>query len=597
MGCLSKFRNPWRMSITFLLTVMSLTLLGPTVESVDARHFGFRGGFRGSFGRSFGRSFNRGRSFNNRRFGSFRRFGFRGFRGFGRSRFNSLAFRSRRFGFGGFNNFRRVNNFGFRGGRTRFRSFQPGFRTFAFNHFPVRRIHSGVGTFHHPNTFVANCFSAGPNHFTSVRLPARIVAGTGWTQLANGQPVAARTSFANDIAAGGSPGIARVGFALAEADAGDLDRGVWAMRRAFTADKDMAASLMMDDSMSELVARVTRLYEQRMEEKGNNSEDAFMLAAMYQLQGDPEMAMMAMDYALKANDTQVSTTNLSQLIESEMSTIPMTNSAGWELLAAGDHGNAVTNFIQEIGKDETAGAPKLGYALAIAASGNLEQGTWALRRAFEIDPEGASDVMLSGKLRSVVEGVTEKYVSNAEEQGVDKDNSYTLATLFMLQGDIEAAEMVVKNSEIAPDSYVATMIVSEMKTQMTMMGEAKENMEDVQATGYDEFVASQDGSGTKDVASQGSDSKEEAIILGSASKNPIEDGSGAKESLSGSSSKEMVPAEVIPAEIVPLDSSSSNPVESGSDLELTPAGSGIKLPEASGSGTKIPTNEGSGTRF
>ena len=167
------------------------------------------------------------------------------------------------------------------------------------------------------------------------------------------------------------------------------------MRRAFEFDKDNVAALMMEDSMSDVVARVTRLYEQRMETKGTNADDAFMLASLYQLQGDPEMAMMAMDFSKKVNDGAVSTTNLQQLIESEMYTIPMTDSDAWKLLAGGENVKAAEMFVEEIGKDEKAGAPKLGYALAIAAGGDLDKGTWALRRAFEIDPEGTSDVTVS----------------------------------------------------------------------------------------------------------------------------------------------------------------------------------------------------------
>ena len=228
--------------------------------------------------------------------------------------------------------------------------------------------------------------------------------------MAAGQSSVAQSSFANQLL-GGPAGTARVGYALASADVGDLNEGVRAMRRAFEFDKDNVAALMMEDSMSDVVARVTRLYEQRMETKGTNADDAFMLASLYQLQGDPEMAMMAMDLSKKVNDGAVSTTNLQQLIESEMYTIPMTDSDAWKLLAGGENVKAAEMFVEEIGKDEKAGAPKLGYALAIAAGGDLDKGTWALRRAFEIDPEGTSDVMLSGKLRTVVEKLTEQYLS------------------------------------------------------------------------------------------------------------------------------------------------------------------------------------------
>lgn len=600
----TKVRPPGRISITFLLAVIALTLLGSIAEQAEARgkKFGFRGGFRGGFGRSFkrsgfhrsfkpsgfNRSFKKASVFKKQRFGSFRRFGFNGFRGFGRSKFNSLAFRGRRFGSGGFNKFNKFSSVGFRGSRRGFNTFKPGFNTFAFSHFPVQRFHSGFATFNHPKSFVANSFSGGPNHFTSVRFPSHVANGAGWTYLAKGQPVNAKTAFVDDISAGGSPGIARVGFALASADNGELDRGVWAMRRAFAADKDMAASLMMDEEMSEIVARVTRLYEQRMEDKGTNSEDAFMLAAMYQLQGDPEMAMMAMDYALNTGDKNVSTIYLNQLIESEMSTIPMTNSVGWELLAKGDNVEAARTFIDEIGKDEMAGAPKLGYALAMAAGGDLEKGTWAIRRAFDVDPEGTSDVVISGKLRSVVESVTEKYVADAETNGIGKDNSYSLATLFMLQGDIEAAELVAKNSPVDQDSYVVTMIVNEMKSQMTMMDEAMSKMDDAKEHSYDEFVASEKTSSVEDSISEGSGSKNPILVEapvpeGSSSKNPVpqpQQGSGTKE-----------------PPVAAQGSSSKNPVEETPDNELPLLGSGSRTPVTNGSGTRTPASQGSGSRF
>jgi len=423
----------------------------------------------------------------------------------------------------------------------------------------------------------------------------------------------AQTAFVSDIAAGGSPGIARVGYSLAAADGGDLTKGVWAMRRAFEADKDMAASLMMDDEMSELAARVTRLYEKRMEDNGINSDDAFMLAAMYQLQGDPEMAMMAMDYALKANDTQISTSNLNQLIESEMSTIPMDNSAAWELLAAGKNQQAIETFVQEISLNDKAGAPKLGYALAMAASGDLTKGTWALRRAFDIDPEGTSDVMLSGKLRSVLESITEKYVVNAETNGVTKDNSFTLATLFMLQGDIEGAEMIVKNSTVDPDSFVATMIVSEMKSQMAMMGEATEKMEVAKENSYDEFLMMEEALATADSV-QGSLTPGSSTIspapLGSETKeltltSPVTQGSATQ----GSATQEFAPVAPVPlvspvpqgSDIKPLapqGSSTQIPAEPSSDSITVPLGSGTQTPPISGSGTNLslPPSGGSGTR-
>ena len=74
-----------------------------------------------------------------------------------------------------------------------------------------------------------------------------------------------------------------------------------------------------------------------------------------------------------------------------------------------------------------------------------------------------------------------------DRNGIDKDNSYMLATLFMLQGDLEAAEMIVKKSPVDPDSYVGKMIAGEMKMQVEMIDKAMK-MDDGEEADYDEFL-------------------------------------------------------------------------------------------------------------
>jgi len=142
---------------TLVLTIIILVgLFDPNISNSFA-HFGFKGGFRGGFGHSkFHRGFSK-KSFG--RVGKFKSFGFGGFNNFGRSKFNSLAFRGRRFGFNSFNNFGRFNRFG---SFNRFNSFggfkSPRFNSFAFSHFPSSRFHSGFANFQpsfQPTQFVA----------------------------------------------------------------------------------------------------------------------------------------------------------------------------------------------------------------------------------------------------------------------------------------------------------------------------------------------------------------------------------------------------------------------------------------------------------
>ncbi len=475
-----------------------------------AAQFGFRGGFRGGFGRSsfsrgrssFGRSsFSRGRSSFGRsnfgrsglarsssfrgssrlgssRFGSFRRSGFRGFSSFGRSRFNSLAFRGRRFGNSGFNSFNRSSRFrryGF--APRRVVRFVPRYRygTFAVNHFPVQRFHSGFGSFQTvsaPRYSPRGLVVSNSPVLTQPAFTYTSVSGTGWDQLAQGQPLQASQTFASTLNAG-QAGHARVGFALAAADSGDLNQGVWAMRRAFALDCDSVCKMLLDEKLRPTAERVTRAYEERMSSANSNmKDDAFMLAAMYQMQGDPEMATMAMDYVKKANAFDEGSRNLNKVIGEQMKSIPMTTSAAWKVLADGNYTSARDMFVTEIGADADAGVPKLGFALASAAMGDLETGTWAIKRAFENDPESVSDVVLDGKLRPMVRTLIEKYEIRVPDPTTNQDDAMTLATLYQLQGDVEAAAMMAKALPNASELFPASMIMEEMKMTESMMEEA-----------------------------------------------------------------------------------------------------------------------------
>jgi len=65
------------------------------------------------------------------------------------------------------------------------------------------------------------------------------------------------------------------------------------MRRAFALNSNEVGSLMFEEKLLPMVEDLTRAYETRMDAGGSKNDDAFMLAAMYQMQGDPEMASMA----------------------------------------------------------------------------------------------------------------------------------------------------------------------------------------------------------------------------------------------------------------------------------------------------------------
>lgn len=480
-------KNILRSRPNFLIIAFALLMLGisnPVAEDCEAQRFGFRGGFRGGFGRSVGRSFSRSRGRRFSRVGRFRSFGFRGFRGFGRSRFHSVAFRGRRFGFNRFHRIGRFNRFGGRRFHSRFSRFhRPRFRSFAFSHFPTQRFHSGFRSFSSPyrssvsRIVYSPPVKIGPVYSSPQTLVAssKVVSGRGWNQLATTQWANAGNTFLTKIENGVDSGSSRVGYALASAGRGDLDHGVWAMKRAFEFNMPELNDMMFEQDLIPSVEAVTRMYETRMEAKAegaDTSDDAFMLAALYQMQGDPEMAAMAADYINKAKGLDASTVNLTSMIKHEMKSIPMAKGAGWTYLAQGQSRLAIDEFIKEITANTNAGIPKLGFALATAELGDTEQAVWALRRAFEFDPDSVSDVVLDGELRPMLQRMTSRYEQEVENSGTNENNTLLLATLYQLRGDVEGAEFMVKQEKMPNDFYLTMMIKEEMKMQEMMLAKA-----------------------------------------------------------------------------------------------------------------------------
>lgn len=471
-----------------LVIIILLGLCDPNISTSDAGHFGFKGGFRGGFGHSkFNRGFSR-KSFN--RVGKFNSFGFRGFNNFGRSRFNSLAFRGRRFGFNSFNSFGRSNRFSSFNRFNSFRGFNsPRFNSFAFSSFPSQRFHSGFATFQpvkfvaaKPTVIVSPCGSTytvakpvSPYLASRPAFTPTIAGSKGWELLADSKTADASNAFAENINSNIKPGESRVGYAMAAAASGNLDLGVEAMKRAFAINSSEIGSLMFDEKLLPMVEEVTRKYETRMDTGNSKNDDAFMLAAMYQMQGDPEMASMAFDYVTNANSSS-SSTNLGSLIKTEMASIPMTHGEGWDLLANGRSQEAINSFVQNIDADSGSGIAKLGYGLAYAEIGNFQQAAWAIGRAFEVDSENVSNIMLDGKLRPTLQKITDKF-ENTEPMPLDKDKSLVLGTLYQLLGDIEMAQLVVDKGQHDPSNYLISMIKEENKMEKEMMEEAVPKLE------------------------------------------------------------------------------------------------------------------------
>ena len=129
--------------------------------------------------------------------------------------------------------------------------------------------------------------------------------------MKTGRAGEALRSFSVTAQANPSNGVPKVGYALAAADLGRLDTGVWAMRRALRLDPDSLHLVNGDASLRSKVEHLVQRYENSDLNRTGDGDAYFMLAALYYLLGDYEASKRWIE---QANDGPTSTENLHRLI-------------------------------------------------------------------------------------------------------------------------------------------------------------------------------------------------------------------------------------------------------------------------------------------
>lgn len=123
---------------------------------------------------------------------------------------------------------------------------------------------------------------------------ARIMDSTGWDDLAQGRYRDALHSFGNLAQANPDKGAPKAGYALAAAAVGDLDRGIWAMKRALLFDADSLNYLQVDMNLESTLAELISRYQVRMDNR-QDADSGLMLASLYYLSGDLNAARQTIE--------------------------------------------------------------------------------------------------------------------------------------------------------------------------------------------------------------------------------------------------------------------------------------------------------------
>jgi hypothetical protein len=139
----------------------------------------------------------------------------------------------------------------------------------------------------------------------------------GWNLLKRDRPGDALEIFARLALASTVKGGAKVGYSLASAELGKLDKGIWAMRRALRMDPVALHYVAIDDGLRSKVEQVAERYEWSNLDSENDPGGSFMLAAVYYLLEDMEAARDALERNMNSNDTSTSAENLKRLIQQQ----------------------------------------------------------------------------------------------------------------------------------------------------------------------------------------------------------------------------------------------------------------------------------------
>lgn len=137
----------------------------------------------------------------------------------------------------------------------------------------------------------------------------------GWYLLRKGRPAEALTVFGKSAQASPSSGVPKIGYALAAAELGQLDRGIWAMRRALHFDPDSLHYVAVGETLAPKLIYLTGRYKASGHYSAKHRDAYFMLAALYYLLGERDTARQEIQRAISAPDRSISSRNLQRLIE------------------------------------------------------------------------------------------------------------------------------------------------------------------------------------------------------------------------------------------------------------------------------------------
>ena len=163
----------------------------------------------------------------------------------------------------------------------------------------------------------------GQDHFTDSHLSMgittghrppsgnRVGDGSSWQTVRSSEQ---RRDFSRLLRKSPKSGLPRVGLSLSAAISGDYDKAAHEMRLAFVQDPEGAGDLPSKRRLRERLGVLVDYYQGIVIRDGDDTDSAFMLAALSYLLNDSQSAVTAISAAIDHGDDSTSARNLKKLL-------------------------------------------------------------------------------------------------------------------------------------------------------------------------------------------------------------------------------------------------------------------------------------------
>ena len=134
---------------------------------------------------------------------------------------------------------------------------------------------------------------------------------------------------------------------------------------------------------------------------------------------------------------------------------------GWDWLAKGNAAHALDIFPIQSQQNLNSGIPKVGFAIAAAANGEMNRATRAMRKAIRIDADALDKININN-IKPTIETLTENYQLIQNNDKNNTDNAFMTAVLSYLQQDYATANaLIAENDQSQSANSLRKLIVNQ----------------------------------------------------------------------------------------------------------------------------------------